>query len=113
MATKQSRKTPSATQRLEAARENRYKVINERNLLLLALIKASGWTAHLEPTVRTVTGDTWARVLCVHTPAGQLTWKLSDADREAFGHLQMASAPHYDGCGASAKLERLISLGVS
>lgn len=108
---KRPRKGLSISEKLERARANRYKVIHERNLLILALIAHAGFEAHVvRPAVRDP-GE-WDYVLCLHTPEGQLHWKLSPEDVRDFAHLKHESPKgHYDGCKAPEKLERLTRLG--
>jgi len=109
---KRDRKGPSVSEKLESARANRYKVIHERNLLILAIIGHAGWEAHTVPPAGPETG-TWTRVLCIHSPAGQLHWKLSEDDQKDFASLSYDKKPpldHYDGCKASEKLARLEQL---
>lgn len=91
---------------LEGARRNRYKVIHERNLLILALAKhAEGFSAHVVPTADP---GTWKHVVCLHTPAGQIHWKLSPKDAEDFeGVLAFDKKTDWDGCKAPEKGERL------
>ena len=112
---KPTRKGPSVSEKLESARANRYKVIHERNLLLRILIAHAGWDAHLVPAASPETG-TWDRVLCIHSPEGQLHWKLSEADQEDFEGIAVETPrkDHYDGCKSAQKVERLETLaGVS
>ncbi len=106
---KRERKARPVTELLEAARRNRYKVIHERNLLVLALAKhAAGFSAHVVPTTDP---GTWKHVLCLHTPAGQIHWKLSPKDAEDFrGILTFDRKSDWDGAKAPEKNERLEGL---
>ena len=103
---KRERKGVSVSERLDRARANRYKLIHERNLLVLALAKhAAGFSAHVVPTDDP---GTWKHVLCLHTPAGQIHWKLSPDDEKDFkGVLGFDKRTDWDGCKAPEKLERL------
>src|SRR5580765_8159888 len=76
-----TRRTASATAQRDAARRNRYVVLYERNLLLRLL--CAQFPAHLAPaaTAKSAT-DTWRWVVCLHTPTGHLTWKITDEDKE-------------------------------
>lgn len=92
---------------LKAARKNRYKVIHERNLLILALAKhGGGFSAHVVPTDDP---GTWKHVLCLHTPNGeQIHWKLSPDDEKDFkGILKFERKSDWDGARAAEKVERL------
>ena len=106
------RKPRPTTQLLEAARRNRYKVIHERSLLILALAKHAGFECHLVPAAGEPKEGAWKKVLCLHTPAGQLHWHLSEADVLDFkGHIpNLRKDDHYDGCKAPEKAERLALL---
>lgn len=104
---KRPRKGPSISDRLDAARANRYKVIHERNLLILALAKHGvGFSAHVVPTSDP---GTWKHVLCLHTPNGeQIHWKLSPEDAEDFrGLLAFERKSDWDGARSDEKNRRL------
>jgi hypothetical protein len=106
---KQLRRGPSVSEKLESARANRYKVIHERNLLILALAKHAGFEAHLvKPAINQPgAGDDWIRVLCLHTPAGQLHWRLSPDDQADFKGLPTLKRSDWDGARAKEKAQRL------
>lgn len=105
---KRTRKALTVSEKLERARANRYKVIRERNRIIKWAIKASGAMAH----VLTVKDPgTWTAILCVHTDAGQLHWKLSPDDAKDFDGLPRGDNDHYDGCKSSEKGDRLDRLG--
>jgi hypothetical protein len=74
------RRPLSATAQRDAARRNRYEILYERNLLLRLL--CAHFPAHVAPaaTAKSPT-DTWRWVVCVHTPTGKFTWKITDEDR--------------------------------
>lgn len=104
---KQKRAKRPLTDLLAAARKNRYKVIHERNLLILALAKhGSGFSAHVVPTDDP---GTWKHVLCLHTPNGeQIHWKLSPQDADDFkGILSFDRKSDWDGAKADEKARRL------
>jgi len=107
---KRERKARPLKELLEAARRNRYKVIHERNQILKWAIKASGVAAHI--VKRHDAGD-WTEILCIHTDAGQLHWRLSPKDAEDFPCLERVKDDHYDGCKSSQKGERLDKLGAA
>jgi hypothetical protein len=96
------------TEALQAARKSRNHALWERNQLLKLWIHATGLIAHLEPPARP--DLLFPAVLCVHTPAGQLTWRLSDQDLEDFAHLPSNGLSHWDGATASQKDDRLAEL---
>jgi hypothetical protein len=107
---KQQRRGPSVSEKLESARANRYKVIHERNLLILALAKHGiGCSAHVVPTgtPEPKKGE-WNHVLCLHTPVGQIHWKLSAEDTDDFrGYVTFNKKSDWDGARAPEKAERL------
>jgi hypothetical protein len=75
------RATKTATAQRDAARRNRYEVLYERNLLLRLL--CAQFRAHVAPaTTATSPTDTWRWVVCLHTPNGNQTWKITDEERE-------------------------------
>lgn len=96
------------TQALRAARKTRNHALWERNQLLLLWIQGTGLIAHLEPPKRA--DLLFPAVLCVHTPAGQLTWKLSLEDVDDFRHLPSNGVSHFDGVRSHEKDERLATL---
>ena len=97
------------TARLKAARDNRYQQIRKAHLILLWAIGAEGCDAHLEP-LATGPNDYWVASLCVHSPAGQLTFKLTDEDLPMFKHLPSKAKSHWDGHTAAENMERLEQL---
>ncbi len=97
------------TARLEAARKNRYQQIRKGHLLLLWAIGAEGCEAHLQPLTAGAS-DFWAASLCVHSPAGQLTFKLTKEDMPDFAHLPRKAKNHWDGHNAAENMERLEKL---
>lgn len=100
--------TKTATARLEAARRNRHQLIDERTLLLSLLTHL--YPSHLAPA-QTETSDVSQQhlVLCIHTPAGQLAWKLRDDELDAFSHLNTTTGD-WDKHTHSMKLDRLREL---
>lgn len=106
------RQGPSITEKLESARANRYKVIHERNLLILALARHAGFEAHLVAPAINKPGedDKWRKVLCLHTPAKQLHWRLSPEDQADFKGLPTLRKSDWDGGKAPDKAERLEQL---
>ena len=103
------RKPKSYTERLEESRANRYKVIDERNLLLNVLIAQTGWEAHREAIAAARQDGMFVEVLCIHSPAGQIAYKLTLADVDMFDHLPKRKSD-WDGHRRAQKLERLQSL---
>lgn len=101
------RDTPNTA--ITKARDSRDLAIHERNLLIKALIAATGWPAHLEPLK--VPQPLFPFALCVHTSHGQIAWTISEADVEVFADLPVHAESHYDGARTDEKLQRLRQLG--
>ena len=98
----------STTARLESARANRLRVIDEKLQLVSLLSRV--WPSHLSPTTR---GGAWSHVVCIHSPAGQLAWRLTDDEMPLFAHLT-ETATDWDKHSAedkAARIEQLITLG--
>lgn len=60
--------------------------------------------------------DDWRWIVCIHTPAGQMTWHMHDSHLEYFGHLAkkseaMGNDNHWDGHTTEEKYDRLKALG--
>ena len=92
----------TATARLQAARSNRLKLIDEK-LRLVALLSRV-WPSHLSQTAGK--DANWKHVVCVHSPAGQLAWKLTDDELPLFAHLKL-TANDWDGHRADDKVARI------
>lgn len=110
----------SVTSRLLAARRNtktmerhRAGAIYERNLLIAALARV--WPSHLSETKKreahrsTDVNRKW--VVCIHSPAGQLAWHLTneEATSELFKWLEKREND-WDGHKAAEKPERLLQV---
>jgi len=79
----------------------------ERNELVALLSRL--WPAHLAPATDAQPG--WLYVVCVHTPAGQAAWRVSDADANGmFAHLSM-DRNDWDGHSTLEKYARLRQIG--
>ena len=51
----------------------------------------------------------WMWIVCIHTPAGQATWHISDSELPLFSHLPRL-ANHWDGHSTPEKYVRLGSI---
>lgn len=56
--------------------------------------------------------DDWRWIVCIHTPAGQMTWHIKDEEAtSAFGFLPVEpDAEHWDGHTTEEKYNRLLAL---
>ncbi len=85
------------------------KAFRERDALVCALSKLL--PAHLtrstppDPSF----GPDWQWVVCVHSVAGQLGWRVNDKDLRHYDHLERGEN-HWDGHNTKQKYERLASL---
>ena len=92
----------SATARMEAARRNRQKVLNERQMLISLLSRL--WPSHLSEAQRP--NAIAQSVVCIHSPAGQLAWLVSDEELPLFDHLER-TAGDWDGHTSADRYARL------
>ncbi len=99
----------SVTRRLAQSRAKRYEMVDERNLLLRVLITQTGWPAHL---IRLPDDGLFVGAVCIHTPQGQLTWKLSRVDLDLFKGLAY-ERNDFDGQTRSDRTARLEALSLS
>lgn len=97
---------------LQQARQERDGRCHERNMLVAALSKA--YPSHLARTPDSDTryGPAWRTIVCVHLPAGQVTWHIHDCEKPLFAHLayDTPGCAGYDGHSTEAKYYRLASL---
>lgn len=94
----------TVSDRLAAARANRHKFIAERNLLLAVFTRL--WPSHVAPSKY----GGWPWTVCVHSPAGQLAWRITDEERTTiFAHLPM-QASDWDGHTTAKRTRRLQEL---
>jgi hypothetical protein len=52
------------------------------------------------------------RVLCLHSPAGQLAYVLSEEEAEDFAYLDTLTDSHWDRCTRLGRSERLAKLPI-
>jgi len=93
----------TARERSEHARERRYQA--ERDLLVAVLSRI--WPSHI-----TSAGQrklVWTDVVCIHSPAGPLTWGLPVDRAHWFDHLERRACK-WDGTGAGERGARLRAL---
>jgi hypothetical protein len=74
----------TATERMEAARNAKRSAIG-RELLLVSLLSRF-WPSHLAPPRTPQVNFAW--IVCVHSPAGQLVWRVSNEELPLFAHLE-------------------------
>jgi len=92
---------------LQLLNDQKNQAYEERNALVSAISKI--WPSHmaLHPESDESWERDWMRIVCVHSPVGQLTWHIHDSDR-GFDHLNMAPND-WDGHSTEEKYKRLAS----
>lgn len=101
-------KSDPATTRMEAARQATARTIKERNLLIALL--AHRWPAHVTEATQGTQTDTWRYIVCLHSPAGHLAWRITEDEAEdVFQHLPRHDCK-YDGATYDEKITRLCTL---
>ena len=77
---------------------------------LVALV-SKHYPSHLcrHPDEDTSWEDDWRWIVCVHLPAGQVTWHIHDSELSMFEHLSQ-EAGHWDGHSTDEKWKRVHSV---
>jgi hypothetical protein len=101
----------SASGQRDAARRHTHRAYDERNELLAVFARM--WDAHLMPVAGALEKLDERRVLCIHSPAGQVAYVLSAEEAEDFAYLETLDESHWDRCTRLGRSERLASLGVT
>ncbi len=91
---------------VEAAKDTAY---TERNNLVAVFSRM--WPSHLaqHPEDDASWSSDWMTIVCIHSPAGQLTWHVHDSHRHLFAHLPLGEN-HWDGHTTSEKYQRVAAL---
>lgn len=98
---------------LKTAKEEAYR---ERNQLVsfLARLYPSHFKQH--PAEDKKWEDDWRTIVCIHSPAGQMTWHIHDSEHDLFGFLNVKPDPFpdcvWDGHTTPEKYYRLSNLPV-
>ena len=82
-------------------------VYGERDALVAALSKL--FPAHLCIHEGEDQDDEWRNIVCIHLPAGQVTWHVRKTELPWFSHLKHEKG-HYDGHSTPVKYARLALL---
>jgi len=98
----------SATTRMVGARDNRKRILGERNEVIAVL--AQLWDSHtMPPKGRLDSLD--RRVVCIHSPAKLLCWPISkDEADEHFKDLPKLAESDWDDSSAAERSKRLAEL---
>ena len=105
----------SHRERLAGETDSKNRAYNERNRLVAFL--ASKYSAHIKihPKEDTSWENDWRTIVCIHTPAGQMTWHIHDSETEMFGFLNVKPdlfpECEWDGHTTEEKYHRLSELG--
>jgi hypothetical protein len=84
-------------------------VYRERDSLVAALSK--NYEAHLARHEGDDWEDDWRNIVCIHLPAGQVTWHIHDSELLLFAHLaDVPRLQHWDGHDTHEKYRRLNAL---
>jgi hypothetical protein len=94
---------------IDALRQAKDAAYEERDRLVCALSKL--WPAHLarHSDSDTTWEDDWRWIVCIHSPVGQLTWHIHDAERPWFDYLDVREGD-WDGHTTEDKYARLAAL---
>jgi hypothetical protein len=78
----------------------------ERNRVVAVL--SAIWPSHLahHPESDLTWERDWLTIVCIHSPAGQLTWHIHDSQTFLFAHLPIGEN-HWDGHTTEQKYQRL------
>lgn len=84
----------------------------ERNQLLYNLAKQYRKDSHmcLHPEEDKSWERDWMWIVCLHTPAGQMTWHIHDSESQRFRSLLGVGKNHWDGHTTEDKYKRLETL---
>ena len=98
----------SATHRMEAARNTSQRIISERNRLVSVL--AALYPSHLCDISTEANPDAkFTAIVCIHTPVGQIAWKLPETEIGLFKGLPR-KPNDWDGHTTEQKHERITAL---
>ena len=94
----------AATAQRDGARNHRDEAYRQRDELLAVL--SSDYESHLMPSSMTRLNWKWA--VCVHLPAGQVAYTISDETADTlFAHLPRSADNHWDGHDRAERTLRL------
>jgi len=92
-------------------REQKNTAYAERQKMVLALTYVFPSHMKRHPDSDTTWENDWRNIVCIHGPAGQMTWHIHDSEAVMFGHLNIAPDPfadcEYDGHTTDEKYGRL------
>jgi len=83
---------------------------HERNMLVAFVSRVHPSHRYKHPEADTAWDDDWRWIVCIHSPAGQLTWHIHDSEIDLFAHLACDDKElpgHWDGHTTTEKYERL------
>lgn len=85
----------------------------ERDAMLAVLSRVfpSHLMQHHDPR-KDEQNQSWKTVVCIHSPAGQLSWAIPDERMAYFAHLE-STENDWDGCTKPERADRLRNLNAS
>lgn len=98
--------------RIERLEETKNTAYAERQKMVQALTFI--FPAHMKrhPDSDSEWEDDWRNIVCIHGPAGQMTWHIHDSEAHMFGHLNRKPDPfadcEYDDHTTPEKYDRLL-----
>ena len=96
---------------MEQVMNEKDEAYHERNRMVAALSML--WPTHMKrhPDSDTEWEDEWRNIVCIHSPAGQMTWHIHDSETPLFQHLNVKPDPfadcEWDGHTTPEKYRRL------
>lgn len=103
---------------LERLKELKVQAYAERNRLVCALSKLFPSHLNRHPDLDKDWDNDWRWIVCIHGPAGQMSWHIHDSELSMFEHLHKSEYPgieaylsygysDYDGHTTEDKYKRL------
>ncbi len=103
----EERRVLSATERMERARDRTHAVRRETMAFVSLLCRM--YPSHRCKAEREQKTNDYAIVVCVHTPAGQMAWKLTEDEHKRFAKLPMQEND-WDRHTQAQRIERIDAL---
>jgi len=86
----------------ERQREAKNTAYSERNKLVSFIARLYPSHLKLHPDTDKEWEDDWRNIVCIHSPAGQMTWHIHDSEMQQFEFLNRKPDPFVDDSGASS-----------
>lgn len=106
------RVTAELQARVERLEDEKNTAYAERQKMVHALTFIFPSHMKRHPEADTEWEDDWRNIVCIHGPAGQMTWHIHNSEAQMFGHLNRKPDPfadcEYDGHTTPEKYDRLL-----